>query len=259
MSISSAPAPIERKTNHRIAIRWVDGEAKVCQVQFADDGFFVHFPYHPDAPGVAARCVLPPRQTQTTVNLADSGYVTSHKVKYTHHVDGNCHFSQDGKVVTTVRNVARPLTSTAGHVFSLHVQGLARYAQPKAKDDAEMFDLGQAPAPGSARLVGRWLQHVIPPNVQNPIGLHAPPIHTGVGIAMCPAPGSIFDGFVLLVEAFEMQELDPNPPFIMAFVAGFGPDMLDLTKESTFLALQYPQTDPSMPSMDFVADATAGN
>src|SRR5260370_33999335 len=112
MSISSAPAPIERKANHRIAIRWVDGEAKVCQVQFVDDGFFVHFPYHPDAPGIAARCVFPPRRAQATVNLADSPCVTSHKLKYTHHIDGNSHFSQDEEVVTKVRNVALPLAVT---------------------------------------------------------------------------------------------------------------------------------------------------
>lgn len=260
MSITSVPGPIERRANHRIAIRWRDGEAKVCQLQFGDDGFFVHFPYHPDSQGVASRCVLPPKQTQTTVNLAASGYVTSHKVKYSHHVDGNCHFSQDGKVVTTVRNFARPLTSTAGHVFTLHVQGLRTYAGPKAKDDAEVFDLGQAPAPGSLRLVGRWLQHIIPPNVRNPVGLDNPPDLIRIGIACCPPAGSVFDGFVLLVEALEMPELDPNPPFILAFVGGFGPDMLDRSKESSFLALQYPQSDLSgMPSMDFVADATVGN
>src|SRR5437660_3360569 len=141
MPIASVPGPIERRTNHRIAIRWRNGEAKICQVQIEDDGFFVHFPYHPDAPGIAARCVLPPRQAQVTVNLADSGYVTSYRVKYSHHVDGNCHFSQDGKVVTTVRNVGRSLTTTAGHVFTLYVQGLRHYAEPRSKDDVEMFDL----------------------------------------------------------------------------------------------------------------------
>lgn len=258
MSITSVPGPVERRANHRIAIRWGDGEAKLCQLQFEDEGFFVHFPYHPDAPGVAARCVLPPRQVQTTVNLADSGYVTSHRVKYSHHVDGNCHFSQDGKVVTTVRNLARPLTATAGHVFTLHVQGLSHYAEPKAKDDTEMFDLGQAAAPGSLRLVGRWLHHAIPLHVQNPVGLDMPPAHKGLGIACCPPVGSVFDGFVLLVEAFEMPLLDPNPTFILAFVGGFGPDMLDRAKESSFLAVTYPQTDPAnMPSMDLVADATS--
>jgi len=70
----------------------------------------------------------------------------------------------------------------------------------------------------------------------------------------------VFDGFVLLIEALEMPELDPNPPFILAFVGGFGPDMLDRSKESSFLALQYPQSDLSgVPSMDLVVDATVGN
>jgi hypothetical protein len=194
----------------------------------------------------------------TTVNLADSGYVTSHRVKYTHHIDGNCHFSQDGKVVTTVRNVARPLTATAGHVFTMYVQGLIHYAEPKAADDAEMFDLGQAAEPPSLRLVGRWLQHAIPPGVQNPVGLDNPPDYKGLGIACCPPVGAAFDGFVLLIEAFEMPLLAPDPPFLLSFVGGFSPDMLDQAKESSFLALSYPQTDAAnMPSMDYVAAATS--
>jgi hypothetical protein len=142
----------------------------------------------------------------------------------------------------------------------MYVQGVSHYAEPKAADDTEMFDMGQAAAPPSLRLVGRWMQHTIPLNVQNPVGMDIPPDYKGLGIACCPPVGSAFDGFVLLIEAFEMPLLDPNPSFILAFVGGFGPDMLDQTKESSFLALSYPQTDPAnMPSMDFVAAATSDN
>ena len=204
--------------------------------------------------------MLPPRQVQTTVNLADLGYVTSHRVKYTHHVDGNCHFSQDGKVVTTVRNVARPLTTTAGHVFTIYIQGLGHYAEPKAADDAEMFDMGETAAPPCLRLVGRWLQQAILPSVQNPVGMDIPPDYKGLGIACCPPAGSTFEGFVLLIEAFEMPLLAADPPFVLNFVGGFGPDMPDQSKESSFLALNYPQADPAnLPSMDFVAAATSDN
>jgi hypothetical protein len=53
-----------------------------------------------------------------------------------------------------------------------------------------------------------------------------------------------------------MSLLDPNPPFILMFVGGFGSDMLDHTRESSFLVLSYPLTDPAnMPSMDLVAAA----
>jgi hypothetical protein len=123
-------------------------------------------------------------------------------------------------------------------------------------DNVEMLDLGQASAPGSLRLVGRWLQQAIPLDVKNPVGLESQPNHKSAGIACCPPTGSKLHGFVLLVEAIEMRLLDPNPPFILAFVGGFDPGMLDQTKESSFLALSYPQNDPgNMPSMDFVAAA----
>jgi hypothetical protein len=66
--------------------------------------------------------------------------------------------------------------------------------------------------------------------------------------------------FVLFVEAFEMPELDPNPPFHSGRRRRLGPDVLDQSKESSFLALQYQQSNLSgIPSIDFVAGATGGN
>src|SRR2546428_10797194 len=99
--MAPAASPVEHQSNYRIAIRWRDVESKVCQIQFGSDGYFVHFPYHPDAPGIAARCIAPPQEAgaKVDIDLAATGYVTSHRVKYSHHVDGNCHFSQDGRVV----------------------------------------------------------------------------------------------------------------------------------------------------------------
>jgi hypothetical protein len=50
--------------------------------------------------------------------------VTSHKVKFTHPPDGHCHFSQDGKVKTVVRNDSARLDLDLGHIFSVDVQGI---------------------------------------------------------------------------------------------------------------------------------------
>jgi hypothetical protein len=79
---------------------------KLFQVQFAHDGFFVHFPYHPKSPGILLRGGSPFR---TGIDTTELGRVTAHQVKYTHHVDGECHFSQDNKIYTAVRNPGRNL------------------------------------------------------------------------------------------------------------------------------------------------------
>lgn len=61
-------------------------------------GIFVHFCYQPDA--------------------------TTRKVKYDHPVDGQAHFSQDGRIVTSIRNQAERLDGSTGHIFSLDIAGI---------------------------------------------------------------------------------------------------------------------------------------
>jgi len=256
--IVPASGPVERRATHRITVRWRGGEAKLCQIQFGRDGFFIHFPYHPDSPGIAARCIAPPQLAgeQVNIDLAATGYVTSHKVKYSHHVDGNCHFSQDGRVVTKVRNLSRGLSGTVGHVFTIYAQGLSRFAERRQSDLASAFDLGDSDAPPVVRIVGRWVRTLIPQGVANPISLELPPGYLGPGLACCPPDGSPIGDSALILEGFIMPILDPNPEFLLSFTGGFGPEAHDHTVESSFLVLNYPATiDKPIPSMDFTTGA----
>lgn len=98
---------------------------------------------------------------QEQIQLEDGGAVTSHKVKYSHHVDGNAHFSQDGRIRTTVRGRARGLRTAAGHIFSIDVQGLTQFAEFDTDEyygdrhGRGYFEL-QGPEPEAVHIVGRW-------------------------------------------------------------------------------------------------------
>lgn len=236
--------PIRRQVAHRIGVRWANGRAKLFQVQFRQDGFFVHFPYQPDSQGVVARCILPviPPGATANINLADTGYVTSHKVKYSHHVDGNCHFSQDGRVVTAVRNAASRLDQgSVGHVFTVYVQGITNFSTDRTAD-VEWFATSTSVPPTGLRIVGRWHKADIPYNVQNPISIAGlPPGLAAPVLASCPPNASPLSDYVLVLQAF-IQPLNAEPPFVLIFSGGFGPEAADQSKESDFLGLLYPAT-----------------
>ena len=61
--------------------------------------------------------------------------ITSHLVKYSHHVDGRAHFSQGGKILTAIKRQSMALDKQYGHIFSLLVQGLN--AVDPAKDELQ--------------------------------------------------------------------------------------------------------------------------
>ena len=92
------------------------------------------------------------------MNLEHGGKVTSHLVKYSHHVDGRAHFSQDGKIFTTIKRQSVALEKQDGHIFSLLIQGLN--ALDPAQDDLQSsnhaaIEFAMEP-PAAVKFVGRW-------------------------------------------------------------------------------------------------------
>ncbi|NMB74335.1 MAG: hypothetical protein GYA21_04310 [Myxococcales bacterium] len=61
---------------------------------------------------------------------------TVNKVKYSHHPDGRAHFSQHGKVKTSIINPdsMRLDDPSGGHLFTLRVQGLFDFEPVSEKD-----------------------------------------------------------------------------------------------------------------------------
>jgi hypothetical protein len=141
----------------------VGGERrKLLQIGFSrsDGSVFVSFPYYEHTEGLVSVGTLAPGAT--TMDLAAEGKITSHLVKYSHHPDGQAHFSQDGKVLTRVRRQSVPLDKIDGHCFTSQVQGLGSFARldapeydapPTARRTTLTFDF-QAAAPEAVKIAG---------------------------------------------------------------------------------------------------------
>lgn len=252
MLLTAMPGPpIAQASHHRIGVSWQDECRDLFQVQFHRSGIFVHFCYQPDAPGIMNRVELQPGRTHT-FEVTHSAGATTRKVKYDHPVDGKAHFSQDGRIVTSVRNQAKRLDGSTGHIFSLDIAGIrlfrkctkrttARTASARFAFSMEPFD--------PLHLAGFW--YVLQPgsttrDITNPVVVD---LSTGrqQGLATAPPPGSPLDGGILVLfprRAPADLAVGPGESRLM-FTGGFAHSLADPSVTSSFLALQYPVADIS--------------
>lgn len=97
-------------------------------------GFYVHLPYFAHSEGVLGRVEIPAGNGPITIDFGGTSTTTSKKLKYTHHADGEAHFSQDGQVFTTVRAQTPPLNAYEGHLFTVNFWGVEGFQMAKPKD-----------------------------------------------------------------------------------------------------------------------------
>jgi hypothetical protein len=120
-----------------IGVRNASIHKKIFQINFTskDGSLFVSVPYASLRLGRVGVVECPPGDPESLI-FGDSAPVTTHAVKYSHHPDGEAHFSQDGKVFTRIRRKAVPLTAAEGHLFTVMVQGLHRFEDLNQRDIA---------------------------------------------------------------------------------------------------------------------------
>lgn len=97
----------------------------------------VSFAYAPFGPGGLSRLDdTTPGAVSGTHQWFDpnASNLVSNMPKYSHHVDGNAHFSQDGRILTAVRRAACPLPEINGHAFTLHVLGVHKFPVVTERD-----------------------------------------------------------------------------------------------------------------------------
>jgi hypothetical protein len=254
---------VDRMRKHLISFGWIGGSAKLAQVVFHKDSIMVCFPYQPEVEGVVGRYEVSPGE-EHQVDLTAGGNVTSQKVKYTHWADGNCHFSQDRRILTRVRNTSAPLTEDPDHLFTLDVQGLSEFERFTTRDyRGGKYGRGywevDAEEPKCLHIVGLWKKlregRQIS-DLRNPVRLRRGEsvIET---IALGPPPGSLLGGHVLLVNVELREPIDPGlsrNDFLLMFTGGFGAGLADVSVPSSFLALKYPADDAAeLPTLDFVS------
>ncbi len=169
-SSSRARAYVRRFQARRFVftIRVGSVRRKVVQVLFikSDGSLCVSFPYFDVTDGIASMLCLPAGLRQAEVSLLTHGKLTSRRVKYVHHPDGEVHFSQTGRVRTASSKKSLPLAEAEGHVFSLYVQGLSHFQQtqlgkddlpPKLKRTVLDFRLDNS-TPEAIKISGRWYE-----------------------------------------------------------------------------------------------------
>lgn len=204
----------------------------MCLIQFHKDGFFVHFPFHPDEAGVIARCAV--NAESSKLDLAEKGGVVSHKVKYSHHGDGTCLFSQDSNVRSVVRTSEGAAllgadASRSEHLFSIDVEGLEHFPQISEGDrcsDIVGRGLFEFPTddPPAVHVVARW-RKVTPSQdvatMRNPLMGKIPTGEIRPMLALSPPEGSALYGHIMVIEARTRPRLDPRAAFLLMFTGGF--------------------------------------
>lgn len=125
----------------RATVTVLDGSGphyQVCQIAFqkSDGSILVQCPYFPGRNGILSS---PPHDAAKgppySYTLSDHGKLTSHLVKLSHHPDGKVHFSQDGRIVTTIGRNSVNLRTSIGNIFQLsiyHPHGFQSLKKPKA-------------------------------------------------------------------------------------------------------------------------------
>lgn len=118
-----------------IGVETPSGEFKSFQINCKCDGsILVPFPHYKKySPAQLIKGTLRAGRG-IGEDLSVWGSVTAHRMKYTHHVGGEAHFSQDGKILTRIRNNANLLPSYEGHMFTIQLQGLQDLKRQTERD-----------------------------------------------------------------------------------------------------------------------------
>ena len=242
--------PVAEAVRHRIGIQWRNECRDLFQVQFQGVSIFVHFPYQPDAPGLLKRVEMPPGDSHT-FNTTDTADGTTRRIKYSHPIDGRAHFSQDGQIVTTVRNQSDPLDRSAGHFFSVDIAGIPLFRRcgnkvPKGTS-AAVFSYEGGNPPDPLHCAGYWIKL----NADNVAGITnsvTADMTDGsrqMGMVIAPPRNSpLHPGFLIIFPRPAPEGLAVEPgEFRLFFTGGFATNLHDVNSSSSFLAMQYPAGD----------------
>jgi hypothetical protein len=233
---------------------------KIFSVSFSktDGSLFINLPYFETSKGLLSIATIPGGQTGGPIDLKPQGKCSSHNVKYAHHISGEAHFSQTGKILTKIKRQSVPLRSNKGHIFTLLVQGLQHFkAAVEPKDNVTVtkkrtnltVDLGNA-SPEAVKFVGRVFDaRLLGPTLKGewpdrvgplfPYKIEEGDVMHGICIGN---PHDTSDQTLLLVTYHVIPRLDPTREAAMMFVGGFDPaeQVLDPTRTTSMIALNYP-------------------
>lgn len=243
-----------------------DERRKIFQVFFgkSDGSLYVSFPYFDKNEGILSVGILPAFLRQVNISLEQRGKVTSKRVKYTHHPDGEAHFSQKGQIFTSIRKQSHPLTEDEGHIFTLLFQSPSHFKATTPQKDHSLptqrrtvlnFDFKNT-EPEAVKIVGWWYEarSIIPrlkATTDKQIGgtRIGPTIFTSTSngkfkrtFLIGPPQGSQMARFVLMVNCEGVQLINKTEEAMLVFIAGFDSpsNTGDLSCDTSFLCASYP-------------------
>jgi hypothetical protein len=237
-------------------------EANICKLfqlgfQKRDGSLFISFPYYRDAHGLLCLATLQAgKQYPDKLDLTEGGKFTSHKVKYSHHPDGNALFSQDGKIYSQVRKKSVPLDSANGHLFTVQIQGLADFdpiapgeKQPSATARRTRINyVFQGNPPEAVKFVGHCYSEsqltgmIVAHGTEPWISMTRPDRSQVVGAIIRNPYLSSREPCYLLLFCEAISRLDDQEYSALMFMGGFDPREIALnhSRDTSFLALSYP-------------------
>lgn len=211
----------------------------------------VSFPYHINSKGLLSLVTFPSNKLKVDkLSLIPGGKVTSHKIKYSHWIDGNVHFSQDGKILTFKKQPSDCLDKAIGHIFTAQFKGLKGYEEKldsKKKSEKEIdidVDL-QSELEDSLKFTGWWYKYsTVHPNKNEFSTIYAFEQDNGIKsmcFALQPPQDSPLSKMVLFLcvrKEFMTKERGSH----VLFIGGFDKKEItkDINNDANFLAMLYP-------------------
>lgn len=225
---------------------------RIFKVGFGKDGsIFAFFPGFVSTSGILCRVAMPGGMSSAQLSLKENGMATNHLVKFSHHPDGQAHFSQDGRIRTEIKRRSVPLAEQWGHIFTVQVQNLDAFPMYRSNRNQHItFSVSGAVC--SLKIVVRrfpksdWgrsgkANRGTPPKAMN--------LEEGVvtGQFACPPSGYRYDDHFLFLSITELPILSTEGAPHLKFLGGFDPGniSLDHSKETEFLAAAYPCSNPA--------------
>ena len=131
------PMPILIKDEFVITGTFENKRVKLFKVFFTSDWTLnVDFPYFTDPNAILDELIIPPWiNYPADITLKHTWKLTSHRVKFAHHISWEVHFSQDWKIRTEVRKKSLPLKEVRGHIFTVMLQGIDSFKEARKEKD----------------------------------------------------------------------------------------------------------------------------
>lgn len=230
---------------------------KVFRIHFhrnskGEASIIVSLPYFEKTKGLLSKITFPANTRKiNNLSMKIGGKTTSNTVKFSHWMDGNTHFSQDGKILTTIRNLSNPLNVDIGHLFTVQIQGLKGFklkTDAKKKTSKEIdLDVSLEEEIKSIKFIAWWYDSSV---VHENSGKHF-----GNPYYFKRADGKVERAFalqspqdypisnkILLLSISAMPFLSKEKGSRLLFIGGYDPKKIfnDITKDFHFLTALYP-------------------